>query len=96
MMGARAAVAAAGGLGAVWVLRLILGPWAAALVVAPVLVAVVVAGWALLDRALFAPPPPEPRRLGPVIDVPVRPVRHRRADAQEAPAITARASVTSQ
>lgn len=68
-----ALVALVASLGAVWVLRLILGPWAAAVVVGPVLWLAVVGGWALLERKLFDPPPPMPvRRAGPVIEVEAR------------------------
>jgi len=65
----RALVAVPGALASVWVLRLILGPWATALVVAPVGVTAVVCTMWLVDRRLCAPPPPAPRRMGPVVDV---------------------------
>jgi len=57
-------------LAAVWALEAILGPILAALVLGPALwVGIIVAG-RLLERRLFAPPPPAPTRTGPVIDVP--------------------------
>lgn len=75
MRAARVPAALAAALGAVWALRVILGPILAALVIGPALwLAVIAAGW-MLDRRLFAPPPPPPRRTGPVIDVPARQVR---------------------
>jgi hypothetical protein len=54
----RAVVVLALALGAVWALRMILGPWAAAFVVGPALCAAVIAGWALLERRLFPDPTP--------------------------------------
>lgn len=53
--------------GMVWLLRATLGPWAAALVIGPVFLAGIIAGWAILERFLFEPPP-LPVRREPVID----------------------------
>lgn len=64
----RALAAVAAFLGAVAFLRWQLGPWATALVIMPVLVALVIAGWALLDRRLFEPPPLPVRRYERPVD----------------------------
>ena len=72
-----AVVAVPVALGAVWALEAILGPILAALVLGPALwVGIVVAGW-LVDRRFDAPPPPLPKRTGPVVDVTTRPVSRR-------------------
>jgi len=64
-------------LAAVWALEAILGPILAALVLGPALwVGIIVAG-RLLERRLFAPPPPAPARTGPVVEVTGRAVRRR-------------------
>lgn len=57
------------------VLRAVLGPWQAALVVAPMGVAAVIGGWAIVERLMFDPPAPPLERAGPVINVRSRPAR---------------------
>jgi hypothetical protein len=50
---ARWALAWSTGVASVVVLRSVLGPWPAAVVIAPALLGVVVAGWASLERRMF-------------------------------------------
>lgn len=54
--------------GLVWMLRAALGPWAAALVLAPVFMTGVIVGGYLVDKKLFDDPSPLPVRRRPVLD----------------------------